>query len=108
MGFEINSGPSLDELLDSFRHAYDGACKPVEFGVVFSLNHDNEALLVPMSDVRIISIQYEDGSGTSFNLAGRCMVNLRDTTGKPDEDRSFRAFYSTKEHSGWILFPSIL
>lgn len=107
MSFEIISGPTLDELLDSFRHAYDGdACEPVEFEVEFSRDRDNEPLLVPMADVRILGIQHNDGSGTSFKLYGRCMVNLRCTTGKPDENHGFRAYYSTKEHSGWISFPS--
>jgi hypothetical protein len=100
MNFEIISGPSLDELLDSFRYAYDDAYKPVEFGVVFSRNNDGERVVVPMSDVRVSSIQHADGSGASFNLEGRCKA-----TGEPDKCLVFRAYYSTEKHSGWIFFP---
>lgn len=106
MSYEIISGPSLDELLDSFRHAYDGdTCKPVEFGVVFSRNHNNEPLLVPMADVRILAIEYEDGSGEGLNVRGRCLVNLNPHSArKPDETRRFRGYYSPNTGHGWISF----
>ena len=109
MSFGIISGPSLDELLDSFRHAYDGACKPVEFGVVsgvvFDCNHNGTKTLIPMSDTNILAIEYEDGSGKGLNVSGRCLVNLNPHSArKPDETRRFRGYYSPDTGHGWITF----
>ena len=106
MSYEIISGPSLDELLDSFRHAYDGgACEPVKFEAVFDYNHDGEPLLVQMSDTNILAIEYEDGSGKGLNVRGRCLVNLNPHSArKPDETRLFRGYYSLDTGHGWITF----
>ncbi|MBR3256641.1 hypothetical protein IKG10_03210 [Candidatus Saccharibacteria bacterium] len=112
MSFEIISGPTLEILLDSFKHAYDDDTgEPVEVkfgvvsGVVFDRNNNEVGVLVPMSDVKILGIRYEDDSGTNFSLLGRCFVNLNPHSArKSDKIRRFRAYYSTDTGLGKIVF----
>ena len=109
--YSITAGPCRDLLFDAMKYLFDKAAKlPVKFTVVYTYKKDVGAtedkmyeLLV--ENVRITSIQHEDGSGESFNLQGSCDVDLDPFTKKPcPEPHRFKAYYNSRTRKGSIVF----
>ena len=81
--FEIIDGPNKDTLFDACKYAYikNGSTIATEFtvalGYTMPKNHP-AAACVPMSitDITIVGIEHEDGSGKSLNLKGYCKADL--------------------------------
>ena len=106
--FDIVAGPNRDMLFDACKYAYDKTVRiPIDFTVAIGYTmpkHHPGCAYVPMyiSDIKVASIEHEDGSGESFNLRGYCKANLDSTvTYTPYK---FKACYSTSNHSGHITF----
>lgn len=90
-GFNIIAGPGRDLLFDACKYAYD---KKANIEVRFTVESNCGMAL---SDVKISSISHEDGSGESFNLEGFCWI----MAGRCSH---FKAYYNTKNRTGYIQF----
>jgi hypothetical protein len=110
--YEIMDGPSKDMLFDACRYAYNRAANltvnfSVAIGYTMPRKHPNCCYIaMPITHVRIVGIEYEDGSGERFNLHGYCMADLnsfvkRDVDYKPYR---FKAYYNSKKREGRITF----
>ena len=109
--YEIVVGPSKDLLFDACKYAYS---KNANISVSFSIAagytmpaNDPTAGCIPMriKNIRICSIEHEDGSGESFNLHGYCMADLNSFHANVNyESYRFKAYYNTKNRRGCITF----
>ena len=110
--YDIVSGPCKDTLFDACKYAYS---KNVKIQVVFSIaigytapKHDPGCCYIPMSiaDIRITSIEHEDGSGESLNLRGYCRADLTNYGGTSTalKPYKFEAYYNAKTRRGFISF----
>lgn len=110
--FDIVAGPNRDMLFDACKYAYDKTVRiPIDFTVAIGYTipkHHPGCAYVPMfvSDIKIASIEHEDGSGESFNLKGYCKADPDSTVGSAATCKSynFKAYYNTKSRSGCITF----
>ncbi len=100
--FDIVAGPNRDTLFDACKYANDKTIRiPIEFIVV-----PEHYSPIYISDIKIVSIEHEDGSGVSFNLRGYCKADLGSLVGNAETCTSykFKAYYNTKNRSGSITF----
>lgn len=114
--FEISGGPNRDMLVDAFKYTYDHAAHvKVTFQVPFTYGvplHETpfgeKPQYYPMrlSDVRITSLEHEDGSGHSFNIHGYCRADLNPFRADNPVLSSYRfkAYYHAQSRKGWITF----
>ena len=110
--FDIVAGPNRDMLFDACKYAYSKSVRiPVDFTVAIGYTmpkHHPGCAYVPMfvSDIKIIGIEHEDGSGESFNLRGYCKADADSTVGSAATCKlyNFKAYYNTKSRSGHIKF----
>ena len=99
--FNIVGGPSKGDLFDSCKHFARGrSLVELEFTVLVGYtapisNPGCAEVRRTVKDVAICSIEHEDGSGESFNLAGYAQVG-------ESHRRKFTAYYSTKRRTGVI------
>ncbi len=116
-GYEIKRGPSKDALIDAFKYAYAKSGEysnpplPLDFHVVVGytgLPTDPTTCYIKarIENLRVISIQYEDGSGESFNIAGYCDADLSVGQRQPLVCYRFEAWYNTKRRIGHMRFIS--
>lgn len=107
--FEIIDGPNKDALFDACKYAYNSDSTiaidfTVAIGYTMPKSHPDCAC-VPMSitDVRIVGIEHEDGSGESFNLEGYCKADP-DSSGRinPTASYKFTAYYDARKRRGGI------
>ena len=110
--YDIVGGPSKDTIFDACKYAYSKTAKvEVNFSVAISYTApkgDPECAYIPMSitDVRIVSIEHESGSGEHFNLGGYCKADLNNYGGVYATYKTYRfeAFYNSKTRTGTIGF----
>jgi len=109
--YKIKNGPCRSELIDAFKYAYDKKSHVVIdfdvawFNTVSEGDPRNAYKRMPISDIRISGISYEDGSGNKFNLNGYCLaVTDSFKTASMPKPRSFKAFYDAQTREGWIEF----
>lgn len=111
--FDILDGPSRSDIIHSFEYVYDKGSKiKVGFettGPKVVKNNDSGVVCTEIiyglkapafGDVKIISIEQEDGSGYSFNLRGYCGLQ-RDL----HAELPFKATYNSKRRKGTITIP---
>ena len=60
----IINGPSADLLVDAFRYSYSKEVRIRPSFVFYDLNDKKTIMMLE----RIVSIEYEDGSGDSYNV----------------------------------------
>lgn len=109
--FEIIDGPNKDALFDACKYAYNSDSTiaidfTVALGYTMPKNHP-AAACVPMSitDITIVGIEHEDGSGKSLNLKGYCKADLNSFGTDPNYvSYRFEAYYNTKKREGIITF----
>ena len=110
--FDIVGGPSKSALFDACRYAFDRAVKfPVDFKVAFGytmpIGHEGAAVIyMVIEEMKIASIEHEDGSGEKFNISGFCKADLDHIHGKEMEPYKFEAFYNTRTRNGKMSFTS--
>lgn len=111
--YDIVNGPNRDALFDNCKYAMDkGINIPVEFDVAFGYTKPKDDpgcvyIKMAVSNVRIVAIEHEDGSGNSFNLRGLCSANLKPIgPNGPVAKRAykFEAYYNAKTRKGTIKF----
>ena len=87
------SGPSRELIVEAFLHAKDK-----DFRIPIEFSFDINPLEVDLRDLRITSIQHEDGSGFCFNLGGTLEIFFH----KTDSSHlgKFSAFYDAKRRRG--------
>ena len=108
--FSIIDGPSKSVLFDACQYAYS---KDVKVHVNFTIpqgysNHGNDAtklyLPLPVTNIVVTGIEYEDGSGESFLLKGYCDVDkdhlLRGDNTYHYRYSRFSAYYNTGNRKG--------
>jgi hypothetical protein len=106
--FGIKNGPSRDLLIDSLKYAYDkGKVLPVDFSIAVGYTtplDDPGCAFVAMKieSLTITSLEHEDGSGYSFNLAGYCRATL--SPWGEVKPYKFKAYYNAKVREGRIEF----
>lgn len=108
--YDIVSGPNKDMLFDACKYAYSKTAKlTVEFAVAIGYtmpnNHPGCAYIaMSITDIKIVSIEHEDGSGESFNLRGYCKADLNSLGGSNVTYKSYRfkAYYNSKNRKGCI------
>ena len=110
--FDIVAGPNRDMLFDACKYAYDKMVRiPIDFVVAIGYTmpkHHPGCAYVPMyiSDIKVVGIEHEDGSGESFNLHGYCKADLNSLGGNNVTYKSYRfkAYYNSKNRKGCITF----
>ena len=110
--YDVVGGPSKDTLFDACKYACSKTAKvEVNFSVAIGYTapkNDPGCCYVPMSiaDIRITSIEHEDGSGESFNLCGYCKADLNNFGGAAAalKHYRFKAYYNSKTRRGFISF----
>lgn len=110
--YDIIGGPSKDLLFDACKYAYNAL--PTNIGLYFSVvkgyttpvdNPGCAYVLMDISDIRIVGIEHEDGSGESFNLHGYCNINEKPlAAGLLLKSYKFKAYYNAKTRKGTISF----
>jgi hypothetical protein len=103
--FKITSGPDRDQLFTACKYAYE---KGVVFPIQFVITHSTRATdekgkknIVPklVTDIKIIGIDHDSGSGRAFNLRGYCRVDIWPLENS-DRLYKFHALYNTKSKKG--------
>ena len=106
----IEKGPSKDRLFDAMKFTYDQDVDiPIQFYVVvgYSAPVDHPGCMVfyaGIKNLRITSLEYEDGSGDSFNIRGFCDTNADTRTNSTYEHCKFKAYYNTVTRKGSMEF----
>ncbi len=137
-GYDIFDGPGRDRLFDACKYAYDEDEINLNFKVAICYSghlNDRDRKDLPMCiiDMRLVSVEHEDGSGHKFNLEGNCKADLslnqivtaktydkydlkayqhkycrrREYNYEGKEDLKFyyfKAFYDTSIRKGYIAF----
>ncbi len=107
--YKIVDGPNRDTLFDSCKYAYDdNANVQVRFSVpiAYTMPKDNPGCLyiaMEIRNIRIASLEHEDGSGASFNIFGYCEAD-KNVFGKDFKAYRFRAYYNSRTREGTIAF----
>ena len=110
--YEIVAGPNKDALFDACKYACSKTARVgIEFVIPigYTMPKDNPGcayIAMAITDVRIIGIEHEDGSGESFNLHGYCKCDLKSFGRKNVCYRPYRfkAYYNAKNRRGHIVF----
>ena len=110
--YEIVAGPNKDSLFDACKYACsDSARLDIKFVVPigYTMPVDDPGcayVAMAITDIKIIGIEREDGSGESFNLHGYCKCDLNSFGGKDAsyELYMFKAYYNAKNRRGYIVF----
>ena len=104
--FEITAGPCKDMMFDACKYAYSKTAQiPIDFTVIVGYTRPKDtpgaaSIPIKIGDIKIASIQHEDGSGESFNLEGFCKASINDDY----RAYSFEAYYDTRSRKGVISF----
>lgn len=107
--FDIQCGPSRETLFDACKYAYDESKINIHFDIALKYTEDNlKYYKMQISDVKVIGVEHEDGSGTKLNIHGTMKADL--TESRPVSARpvcyKYIAYYDTKKKKGTILFVS--
>ena len=109
--YDIVDGPDENVLFEACKHACGKNVKFAEGFVVaigYTMPKDHPGCAyIPMAitNIRIVGIEHEDGSGKSFNLHGYCKADLNSLGGTNVVYKSykFEAYYSSKNCKGYII-----
>ena len=101
--YSIIAGPNKDTIFDICKYSFDSRTK---IFAEFTIAIGYAGVISIVTDIRITSIQHEDGSGDKFNLTGYCTTGLptspaKDVAYKPYK---FTAFYNSRSREGHITF----
>ncbi len=102
--YDIVAGPNKDILFDACKYAYNKTAKiAVDFTIAIGYTAPKDAPgcgFIPMTitDITIVGVENEDGSGESFNLHGHCRANLEGNLAC----YQFYAYYDSKSRKGYI------
>ena len=112
--YHIENGPSRESLIDAFKYAYDKKntisiefLVPVGHAVDPETAETNVYIAMPLSDITIVSLEHEDGSGHQFNIRGYCKADLSGAFSSENavlRSRKFLAYYNTRTRKGTISF----
>ncbi len=95
MVLQISDGPSKDRLFDACKYAYGK--NVIEINFRFQQNAENP---VGVKNIKITTIQHEDGSGYSLNFSGFMDAKL------PEREcflpYRFLAYYDARTRKGYI------
>lgn len=105
--FDIVAGPCKDTLFDACKYAGSKVRIPVDFKIAYGHTGGGSLVIyLPVSDIVILGIENEDGSGESFNLKGSLTANYDlnkvYNSGVPTTRYSFKAYFSSKNRKGHI------
>lgn len=106
--FEISGGPCKDTLFDACKYAGSKDCNvAVDFKVIYGHTGGGSLVIyLPVSDIVVLGIEHEDGSGESFNIHGLLTANLDIdkvfNSGVPTTRYRFKAYFSSKTRKGHI------
>jgi len=106
--FDIVGGPCKDTLFDACKYAGNKDMRiAVDFKIAYGHTGGGSLVIyLPVSDIVILGIENEDGSGESFNLKGSLTANLDIdkvySSGVPTTRYSFKAYFSSKTRKGHI------
>ena len=110
--YEIMDGPNKDMLFDACKYMYSRTAHlPVNFEVAIDYTMPGDHPYVcyaamAIAHIRIVGIEYEDGSGENLILRGYCMADLNYYGGDKVTYKSYRfkAYYNSKKREGRITF----
>lgn len=102
--YNIENGPNADKLIDAFKYAYDDSSNVrAQFTIT---EKPLGALKLPCDlaecEVRIKSLEHEDGSGHSFNIEGSFDKVLSGTIGLSFRELRFKGYYNAHIRKGHI------
>jgi hypothetical protein len=107
--YEVVNGPALDTLLDSFKYAYSKVDVinlhfSIPIGITFGRDGKSVDVLMPMRNVRITSIGYEDGSGERFLIKGFLEADPQGLSHQNPiySHYSFDGYYDAHRRKGWL------
>ncbi|MBQ3441181.1 hypothetical protein IJG27_02600 [Candidatus Saccharibacteria bacterium] len=100
--YNIVAGPNKDTIFDICKYSFDRRTKIfAEFTIVIGYT----GVTSIVTDIKITSIQHEDGSGDKFNLVGYCTTGLPSLTNDVAyRPYKFMAFYNSRSREGHIAF----
>lgn len=110
--YRIVLGPTKDMLFDACKYTFSEACDiALNFNVAAGYTYPQDRLCsgyipLPVDDIRITGIEYEDGSGDNLNLYGYCRADLNafdSHASKVFHRYRFRAFYNAKRRTGELM-----
>jgi hypothetical protein len=99
--YKIKKGPSKLELMIGFFHKFKLERNPVEFGV--SLHEENK-FTIPI-DVVVNKLEWEDGSGESWNFDGYALF-YTDASGNKPTRAKVSGHFRTGSRIGWLEIES--
>ena len=110
--FDILNGPSKDLLFDACKYAHSKEVRinvdlTVAFGYTMPKNEAGAAYMrMAVSEIMIVGIEHENGSGDSLIVTGYCHADLDSMKGKL-KPYQFRAYYNSKTRKGNIQFADL-
>ncbi|MBR0133841.1 hypothetical protein IJM16_01075 [Candidatus Saccharibacteria bacterium] len=110
--FEIVNGPSRDLIFDAckYAHSRDVGIKvdlTIAFGYTMPKGTPGSGYLrMAISEILIVGVEHENGSGDDLNIAGYCRANL-ESIGRDLKPYKFKAHYNSKTRKGTILFENL-
>ena len=103
MRYDIIGGPNRDQLFEAAKLTYERGIRfSIKFDIVEGYSSPDlddptaMAFLLDVTDIMIVGIAHEDGSGHSFNVEGFCNVE--------GEHKKYIAYYDTESMGGNIIF----
>lgn len=99
MFFQIVDGPSVGQLIDAFKYAYNVENPILAIFCLKEVTADGQQPKTlttsnAKAKIRIVSLQYEDGSGKSFNLEGYIQFQEGTIIAK--------GYYHAGKHTGFL------
>lgn len=110
--FLIMGGPCKDRIFDACKYAFENIAIDLDFRIVPSSqvfkedNPEYPVLVVPVKNIRITSIQYENNSSDNeLLLSGYCNAALDPLM--QQKKCKFSAYYDCGNGTGWINIMEI-
>lgn len=102
--FNITSGPSADRLIDAFKYACGENHVRAKFAItskgVGEFKTENDIM---DCNLRIQSLEHEDGSGHSFNMKGAFENASTSNTKIPFHGLKFTGYYNAQLRIGHLV-----
>ena len=87
--YDIVNGPDREQVFDSFENTYSKGGRPIQFTI------NDGAKQKTLSDVRIVGMSYEDGSGRNLIINGYCRFGKEISV-------DFSMYYNSSSRSGYV------
>ena len=87
--YDIVNGPNTDQVFNSFKNTYSEEKRPIQFTIKDGTKQKT------LSDVRIVGMSYEDGSGKNLIINGYCRFGEETSVG-------FSMYYNSSLRSGYV------